>query len=73
MITRAALKRQVGHLRTACLRSLILILIITFQVITVLPKMMNDPEAKREMEQMQQNMSVQNQVKTNGYTLLSSL
>ena len=34
-----------------------------FQVITVLPKMMNDPEAKREMEQMQQNMSVQNQVK----------
>ncbi len=27
--------------------------------------MMNDPEAKREMEQMQQNMSVQNQVKAN--------
>ena len=24
--------------------------------------MMNDPEAKREMEQMQQNMTVQNQV-----------
>ena len=41
---------------------MILMMVLPLLIITVLPKMMNDPEAKREMEQMQQNMSMQNQV-----------
>ena len=41
---------------------MILMMVLPLLIITVLPKMMNDPEAKREMEQMQQNMNMQNQV-----------
>lgn len=41
---------------------MIMMMVLPLLIITVLPKMMNDPDAKREMEQMQQNMNVQNQV-----------
>ena len=37
-------------------------MVLPLLLITVLPKMMNDPETKREMEQMHQSMNVQNQV-----------
>ena len=41
---------------------MILMMVLPLLLITVLPKMMNDPETKREMEQMHQSMNVQNQV-----------
>ncbi len=42
---------------------MVMMMVLPLLLITVLPKMMNDPETKREMEQMQQNMNVQNQVR----------
>merc|ERR1719431_501735 len=39
-----------------------IMLALQLLLITVLPKMMNDPETKREMEQMQQQMNVNNQM-----------
>lgn len=44
---------------------MILMMVLPLLLITVLPKMMNDPETKREMEQMHQSMNVQNQVRNN--------
>ena len=44
---------------------MILMMVLPLLLITVLPKMMNDPETKREMEQMHQSMNVQNQVFSN--------
>jgi hypothetical protein len=41
---------------------MILMMVFSLLLITVLPKMMNYPETKREMEQMHQSMNVQNQV-----------
>ena len=42
-------------------------MVLPLLLITVLPKMMNDPETKREMEQMHQSMNVQNQVRSEIY------
>jgi hypothetical protein len=42
---------------------MVLMMVLPLLLVTVLPKMMNDPETKKEMEQMQQNMNVQNQVR----------
>ena len=44
---------------------MIIMMVLPLLLITVLPKMMNDPETKREMEQMQQQMNVNNQVSQN--------
>ena len=41
---------------------MVLMMVLPLLLITVLPKMMNDPETKKEMEQMQQQMNVNNQV-----------
>ena len=41
---------------------MVIMMILPLLLITVLPKMMNDPETKKEMEQMQQQMNVNNQV-----------
>merc|ERR1739836_124913 len=41
---------------------MVLMMVLPLLLITVLPKMMNDPETKREMEQMQQQMNVNNQM-----------
>ncbi len=41
---------------------MVLMMVLPLLLVTVLPKMMNDPDTKREMEQMQQNMNVQNQM-----------
>ena len=43
---------------------MVLMMVLPLLLITVLPKMMNDPETKREMEQMQQQMNVNSQVPT---------
>ena len=45
-------------------------MVLPLLLITVLPKMMNDPETKREMEQMQQQMNVNNQVHDLNYLIL---
>ena len=55
-------QREEWKLTDILMNPMILMMVLPLLIITVLPKMMNDPEAKREMEQMQQNMSVQNQV-----------
>ncbi len=41
---------------------MVLMMILPLLLITVLPKMVNDPETKKEMEQMHQNMNVHHQV-----------
>jgi len=41
---------------------MVLMMVLPLLLITVLPKMMNDPDTKREMEQMQQQMNVNNQL-----------
>lgn len=41
---------------------MVIMMVLPLLLITVLPKMMNDPETKKEMEQMQQSMNVNNQV-----------
>merc|ERR1719219_3082816 len=41
---------------------MVIMMVLPLLLITVLPKMMNDPETKREMEQMQQQMNVNNQM-----------
>ncbi len=46
---------------------MVMMMVLPLLLITVLPKMMNDPETKREMEQMQQNMNVQNQVRNSNF------
>ncbi len=46
---------------------MVMMMVLPLLLITVLPKMMNDPETKREMEQMQQNMNVQNQVRYSNF------
>ena len=51
---------------------MILMMVLPLLLITVLPKMMNDPDTKREMEQMHQSMNVQNQVRINIYNWTSS-
>jgi len=55
-------KREQWKLTDVFMNPMILMMVLPLLLITVLPKMMNDPETKREMEQMQQNMNVQNQV-----------
>ena len=51
---------------------MVLMMFLPLLLITVLPKMMNDPETKREMEQMQQNMNVQNQASPQNPDVLGS-
>ena len=55
-------KREEWKITDMLMNPMVLMMILPLLLITVLPKMMNDPETKREMEQMQQNMNVQNQV-----------
>ena len=55
-------KREEWKVTDLLLNPMVLMMLLPLLFITVLPKMMNDPETKREMEQMQQNMNVQNQV-----------
>ena len=56
-------KREEWKMTDVLMNPMIMMMILPMLLITVLPKMMNDPETKKEMEQMQQNMNVQNQVR----------
>jgi len=55
-------KREEWKVTDMLMNPMILMMVLPLLLITVLPKMMNDPETKREMEQMHQSMNVQNQV-----------
>jgi len=55
-------KREEWKITDMLMNPMILMMVLPLLLITVLPKMMNDPETKREMEQMQANMNVQNQM-----------
>ena len=54
--------REEWKITDMLMNPMILMMVLPLLLITVLPKMMNDPETKREMEQMQQQMNVNNQV-----------
>jgi hypothetical protein len=55
-------KREEWKITDMLMNPMILMMVFSLLLITVLPKMMNYPETKREMEQMHQSMNVQNQV-----------
>lgn len=55
-------KREEWKVTDLLMNPMILMMILPLLLITVLPKMMNDPDTQKEMEQMQQNMSMQNQM-----------
>jgi hypothetical protein len=55
-------QREEWKVTDMLMNPMVLMMLLPLLLITVLPKMMNDPETKREMEQMQQNMNVQSQV-----------
>jgi len=55
-------KREEWRATDLLTNPMVLMMILPLLLMSVLPKMMNDPEAKREMEQMQQSMNVQNQL-----------
>jgi hypothetical protein len=54
--------REEWKITDMLMNPMILMMILPLLLITVLPKMMSDPDTKREMEQMQQSMNVNNQV-----------
>ncbi len=55
-------KREEWKATDVLMNPMVMMMVLPLLMVTVLPKMMNDPETKREMEQMQQNMNVQNQL-----------
>merc|ERR1719264_2204542 len=55
-------KREEWKVTDMLMNPMILMMVLPLLLITVLPKMMNDPETKKEMEQMQANMNMQNQM-----------
>merc|ERR1712154_589434 len=55
-------KREEWKVTDMLMNPMILMMVLPLLLITVLPKMMNDPETKREMEQMHQSMNMQNQM-----------
>ena len=50
-------KREEWKITDMLMNPMILMMVLPLLLITVLPKMMNDPETKKEMEQMQANMN----------------
>ena len=56
-------KREEWKISDVVMNPMVMMMVLPLLLISVLPKMMNDPDTKKEMEQMQQNMNVQNQVR----------
>ena len=54
-------KREEWKITDMLMNPMVIMMLLPLLLITVLPKMMNDPETRREMEQMHQNINVQNQ------------
>ncbi len=55
-------QREEWKITDMLMNPMVLMMILPLLLITVLPKMVNDPETKKEMEQMHQNMNVHHQV-----------
>lgn len=63
-------KREEWKVTDMLMNPMVIMMVLPLLLITVLPKMMNDPETKREMEQMQQQMNVNNQVRNHEFKSL---
>jgi len=63
-------QREEWKISDMLMNPMVIMMVLPLLLITVLPKMMNDPETKREMEQMQQQMNVNNQVSYSSLTFL---
>lgn len=55
-------KREEWKVTDIFMNPMVVMMVMPLLLVTILPKMMNDPDTKKEMEQMQQNMNVQNQL-----------
>jgi len=55
-------KREEWKVTDILFNPMVMMMVLPLLLVTVLPKMMQDPETKKEMEEMQAKMSVQNQM-----------
>jgi len=55
-------KREEWKVTDVLFNPMVMMMVLPLLLVTVLPKMMQDPETKKEMEEMQAKMSVQNQM-----------
>merc|ERR1712226_1086309 len=55
-------KREEWKVTDVLFNPMVMMMVMPLLLITVLPKMMQDPETKKEMEEMQAKMSVQGQM-----------
>merc|ERR1712154_758623 len=53
-------KREEWKVTDVLFNPMVMMMVMPLLLITVLPKMMQDPETKKEMEEMQAKMNVQN-------------
>lgn len=56
-------KREEWKITDMLMNPMVMMMVLPLLLITVLPKMVNDPDTKKEMEQMQQSMNMPNQVR----------
>lgn len=55
-------KREEWKVTDILFNPMVMMMLLPLLLVTILPKMMQDPETKKEMEEMQAKMSVQNQM-----------
>merc|ERR1711976_583258 len=55
-------KREEWKVTYVLFNPMVMMMVMPLLLITVLPKMMQDPETKKEMEEMQAKMNVQSQI-----------
>ena len=55
-------KREEWKVTDVLFNPMVMMMVMPLLLITVLPKMMQDPETKKEMEEMQAKMNVQSQI-----------
>lgn len=55
-------KREEWKVTDVLFNPMVMMMLLPLLLVTILPKMMQDPETKKEMEELQSKMSVQNQL-----------
>ena len=55
-------KREEWKVTDVLFNPMVMMMVMPLLLITVLPKMMQDPDTKKEMEEMQAKMNVQSQI-----------
>merc|ERR1712189_83528 len=55
-------KREESKITDVLFNPMMMMMVMPLLLVTVLPKMMQDPETKKEMEEMQARMNVQSQI-----------